>query len=114
MFTGLIEEVGRVQEIAEDHGQRRLTVACSRLARELKKGDSIAVSGVCLTAIEIAAGSFTADLAPETWMRTSFSGIGKGSLVNLEVDLIAKYVEKMLRGSAPGSITLERLVAEGF
>ena len=58
MFTGIIEEVGRVTGIAQENGNRRLTVAASRLNQELKKGDSIAVSGVCLTAVEITLSVF--------------------------------------------------------
>ena len=63
MFTGIIEEVGRVTHIGHQNDNRRLTVSASQLAKELKKGDSIAVSGVCLTAVEITANSFGADLA---------------------------------------------------
>lgn len=87
MFTGIIEEVGRVASIVEQKKNRRLTVASSQLVKELKKGDSIAVSGVCLTAIEINAKSFSADLAQETWAHTSFSRIKPKSLVNLELPL---------------------------
>jgi riboflavin synthase len=89
MFTGIIEEVGRVASIAEENGNRRVTVSSPHLARELKKGDSIAVSGVCLTAIEITPNSFAADLAEETWNRTSFSRIQSGALVNLELPMRA-------------------------
>jgi riboflavin synthase len=85
MFTGIIEEVGRVARIENRKGSRRLTVSASRLTRELRKGDSIAVSGVCLTAVEITPKSFAADLAPETWTRTSFSRIKPGAQVNLEL-----------------------------
>jgi riboflavin synthase len=87
MFTGIIEEVGRVTNIANRKGDRRLTVSASRLTKELKKGDSIAVSGVCLTAVDIKPKSFAADLAQETWTRTSFSRIEPGALVNLELPL---------------------------
>jgi len=89
MFTGIIEEVGRVTGIAHENGNRRLTVAAARLNHELKQGDSIAVSGVCLTAVEITPRSFAADLAPETWKRTSFSRIKKDALVNLELPMRA-------------------------
>ena len=84
MFTGIIEEVGRVASIIQEHGNRRLTISSSKLVKELGKGNSIAVSGVCLTAVEITPKSFAADLAAETWERTSFSRIKKGALVNLE------------------------------
>ena len=87
MFTGIIEEVGSVAGITQQKKNRRITVASSRVAKELKKGDSIAVSGVCLTAVEITPTSFSADLAQETWARTSFSRIKAKSLVNLELPL---------------------------
>ena len=89
MFTGLIEEVGHVTGIVEKDGARRITVAASQLTRELKIGSSIAVSGVCLTAVEVSPDHFAADLAQETWNRTSFSRMHKGALVNLELPMRA-------------------------
>ena len=87
MFTGIIEEVGRVAGIVNRAGKRRLTVSASQVTGELKTGDSIAVSGVCLTAVEITPKTFAADLAEETWKRTSFSRIKQGALVNLELPM---------------------------
>lgn len=89
MFTGIIEEIGRVTAITVKGEQRRITVAAPELARELKQGDSISVSGACLTAIEISANSFSADLAQETWKRTSFSRLKPEALVNLELPMRA-------------------------
>jgi riboflavin synthase len=89
MFTGIIEEVGHIQSIIENGENRRITIAASNVTRELKEGDSCAVSGVCLTALAITPTTFAADLAPETWIRTSFSRIHEGALVNLELPLKA-------------------------
>jgi riboflavin synthase len=90
MFTGLIEEIGRVAEMAASDGAGRLTVAAGHATRELKLGDSVAVSGVCLTAVKIVPGkSFSADLAPETLSRTSLALVSKGALVNLELPMKA-------------------------
>jgi riboflavin synthase len=89
MFTGIVEEVGRVTRIEQDGENRRLTVSCKNTATELRMGDSVAVSGVCLTALDIKPESFCADLAPETWERTSFSGMHEGVLVNLELPMKA-------------------------
>jgi riboflavin synthase len=89
MFTGIIEEIGRVIDIEQDGETRRITIEAANSPKELKTGDSIAVSGVCLTAIEINLQSFQADLAPETWARTSFSRMRKGALVNLELPMKA-------------------------
>jgi riboflavin synthase len=87
MFTGIIEEIGRVSGIEQRGENRRITVAAAKVPRELKTGDSVAVSGVCLTALDIRPGSFCADLAPETWARTSFSRIHEGAAVNLELPM---------------------------
>ena len=111
MFTGIIEEVGRVTAI-EVHGERRrLTVSCSKLLPELKQGDSISVSGVCLTAVDLAKASFTADLAQETWRRTSFSRIHQGALVNLELPMRAngKFDGHIVQGHVDGTGTLASL-----
>lgn len=89
MFTGLVEEVGTVARIVESGGQRRIRVAAKKTPKELKIGDSVAVSGVCLTAVEVTPDSFGADLAAETWQRTSFSRITEGALVNLELPMRA-------------------------
>src|SRR5215470_2976381 len=85
MFTGLIEEVGTVVGVSISRKSRKLTVSSSELVKELKVGDSIAVSGVCLTAIRVSDTSFEADLTQETWNRTSFSRIKPGALLNLEL-----------------------------
>jgi len=89
MFTGIVEEIGKVTKIEERGENRRITVAAGKTPKELGTGNSIAVSGVCLTALDIKPGSFCADLAPETWVRTSFSRIHEGALVNLELPMKA-------------------------
>lgn len=89
MFTGIVEEVGRVTRIEQRGENRRITISAEKAPKELKSGASIAVSGVCLTALDIKPGSFCADLAPETWVRTSFSRIHEGALVNLELPMKA-------------------------
>ena len=87
MFTGLVEEVGTIVSIVERGGNHRITIKAPQSAKELKEGNSIAVSGVCLTALDIKPGTFCADLAKETWTRTSFSRITQGAQVNLELPL---------------------------
>jgi riboflavin synthase len=87
MFTGLVEEVGTVVSIVENGGNHRITIQAPQSAKELRQGNSIAVSGVCLTALDIKSDSFCADLAKETWTRTSFSRITKGAQINLELPL---------------------------
>jgi riboflavin synthase len=114
MFTGIIEEVGRVTGIVQQNGNRRLTVAAAQLNQELKQGDSIAVSGVCLTAVEITPTSFAADLAAETWERTSFSRIKKDALVNLELPMRAdgRFGGHIVQGHVDGTgkfLALDRI-----
>jgi riboflavin synthase len=89
VFTGLIEDVGAVREIAKKRGSWRIVISAGVVARKLKKGDSIAVSGVCLTAVDITRDSFAADLAEETVARTSLSRLAVGSAVNLELPMKA-------------------------
>lgn len=89
MFTGIVEEVGRITRIEQRGENRRITIAADHTPKELGTGHSVSVSGVCLTALDIKPGSFCADLAPETWIRTSFSRIHEGALVNLELPMKA-------------------------
>ena len=89
MFTGIIEEVGKIAQIEQRGENRRVTIHSENTPKELKTGDSVSVSGGCLTALDIKAKSFCADLAPETWVRTSFSRIRENALVNLELPMKA-------------------------
>jgi riboflavin synthase len=114
MFTGIIEEVGRIAGIKQRGENRRITIAAADAPKELKSGDSVAVSGVCLTALDINPGSFCADLAPETWERTSFSRIRDGALVNLELPMKAngRFGGHIVQGHVDGVgklIALERI-----
>jgi len=106
MFTGIVEEVGRVTKIETSGGTRRVTVASKQLSKELKMGDSIAVSGVCLTAVRIKPGeSFGADLADETWNRTSLSRIHEGAEINLELPMKAdgRFGGHVVQGHVDGT-----------
>ena len=95
MFTGLVQDLGRVAAVESTPDGVRLAVA-TRLAGEIRAGDSIAVNGVCLTATQVLDGRFTADVMRETLRRSSLAEVGDGSPVNLEVDVLAKYVEKLV------------------
>jgi riboflavin synthase len=108
MFTGIVEEVGRIAEIKASGQKRRVTISSSKLVHELKQGDSISVSGVCLTATAIAAHSFAADLAQETWLRTSFSRLAPGALVNLELPMRAndRFGGHIVQGHVDGTGTI--------
>lgn len=83
MFTGLIETTGNVLSVEQREGSRRIAIAAPGIS--LRTGDSIAVSGVCLTAIDLEPTLFHADLAAETVARTSLSLLAPGATVNLEL-----------------------------
>lgn len=84
MFTGIIEERGQVLTRTAQSGGERLTVGCSAVLSGISIGASIAVNGVCLTAVAVGPDSFAADLAPETLRRSNLGGLNPGSPVNLE------------------------------
>jgi riboflavin synthase len=114
MFTGIVEEVGRITRIEQRGENRRITIAAKNAPKELKTGYSVAVSGVCLTALDIKPGSFCADLAPETWARTSLSRIHEGAPVNLELPMKAdgRFGGHIVQGHVDGVgkvIALERI-----
>lgn len=113
MFTGLIEATGEVLSFAPAAGgTARLTIAAPTLAAQLRTGDSVAVSGVCLTALEIERNAlparFSADLAAETIARTTLSRLGPGSVVNLELPTPAgaPLGGHIVQGHVDGTATL--------
>ena len=90
MFTGIVQDVGRIITLEPRGGDVRLRVAVSRMnLTDTRPGDSIAVSGVCLTALEITTDSFAADVSNETLSLTTLGALGEGSRVNLEPALRA-------------------------
>jgi riboflavin synthase len=98
MFTGLIQETGEIISTERATGQNRgsvtrISIKAKTIPSELKTGDSVAVSGVCLTALDIGEHQFSADLAEETLKRTSLRRLKAGSIVNLE--LPAKAQDRM-------------------
>ncbi|MDK8766957.1 riboflavin synthase [Corynebacterium freneyi] len=84
MFTGIVEELGRVAAIEDQSDAIRLTIGCTTAVSDAKLGDSIAVNGVCLTVAEFDETGFTADVMQESLDRTSLGGLAVGSPVNLE------------------------------
>ncbi|MFZ0395113.1 MAG: riboflavin synthase [Terracidiphilus sp.] len=89
MFTGIIEQTGTLVRVEPRGGVHRITVAAPGIAARLREGDSLAVSGVCLTALEPDPAYFHADLAQETLDRTSLGNLAPGSKVNLELPTAA-------------------------
>jgi riboflavin synthase len=89
MFTGIIEQTGTLVSLKETGGVRRITVEAPGLAGRLREGDSLGVSGVCLTALDVDPTLFHADLAQETMDRTSLGALASGAKVNLELPTAA-------------------------
>lgn len=84
MFTGIIQEVGTVRRAGKSGGYLRLEVAYDETLGALRIGDSMAVDGVCLTAVAVGGGAFAADLSEETQRRSTLGGLRTGDRVNLE------------------------------
>jgi riboflavin synthase len=108
MFTGIVQGIGHVSKM-EEHGRgRRLTVRTPAGFGRLKKGESLCVSGVCLTALA-SSTTFRADLSPETLARTSLSSLRSGDTVNLEraVRLADRLSGHLVQGHVDGTVRLQ-------
>jgi riboflavin synthase len=108
MFTGIVEELGTVAQAGS-----RMSVTCARVLEDLTLGASIAVNGVCLTAVEISREGFSADLAPETLDRSNLGDLNAGDRVNLErpMTLAARLSGHIMQGHVDGTAALESLRA---
>jgi riboflavin synthase len=84
MFTGIIEELGRVREVEKRGADARIVIEARIVTEGSGDGDSISVNGVCLTALEVKPDSFAADVSKETLLRSTLGSLRKGSPVNLE------------------------------
>ncbi len=84
MFTGLVEEMGRVLSITEGNHSMQIKIQCKKVLEGAKLGDSIATNGTCLTAVEIGKNYFIADCMHETMKRTNLHRLKKSDFVNLE------------------------------
>ena len=113
MFTGLVETTARVRRVEPDGDGVRLEVE-TPLAGQLGQGDSIAVNGVCLTAIEPHDGSFKADVMAETLRRSSLGPLTEGDSVNLELPLRAgdRLGGHVVQGHVDGTGTIEQVTPD--
>jgi riboflavin synthase len=100
MFTGIIEEMGVARAVGS-----RLTIECQTVLSDIEQGSSIAVNGVCLTAVDIKPDSFSADLAPETLRRSNLGDLRVGSKVNLErpLSLAQRLSGHIVQGHVDGT-----------
>jgi riboflavin synthase len=110
VFTGIVEEVGRVRQPGS-----RMVIECSRVLADAVAGSSIAVNGVCLTAVDLQADSFSADLAPETLRRSNLCDLEPGSRVNLERPLLptSRLSGHIVQGHVDGTASVLSLEALG-
>ena len=111
MFTGIIEELGSVEAVDRHKSGARLLIGCSRVLSDLTVGASIAVNGVCLTAVDVRTDGFSADLAPETLDRSNLGDLNADDRVNLErpLSLQTRLSGHMVQGHVDGTGTLEAL-----
>jgi riboflavin synthase len=115
VFTGLVADLGTVSEVETTDDGVRLRVR-SALAGELGEGDSVAVNGVCLTAVEVGAAEFSADVMHETLRRSSLAGAEGGARVNLELPLRAhdRLGGHVVQGHVDGVGTIRAADPDGF
>lgn len=104
LVSGHVDAVGEVDEIVDYDGNRVMTVRFPHsLARYFARKGSVALNGVSLTVNDVEEGRFSVNLIPHTLAATNLGDLAKGSGVNLEIDLIARYVERMLSETGPAS-----------
>ena len=104
MFTGIIEELGRVVAIEEQPDAKRITFEGALVTSDVSRGDSIAVCGACLTAVELENGRFTADVMNETLRLTNLGDLKVGDPVNLEraMNAATRFGGHMVLGHVDG------------
>ncbi|MDR2174988.1 MAG: riboflavin synthase [Synergistaceae bacterium] len=111
MFTGLVEALGTVRDVRRTGRVFRLSIECPTIAPELVYGQSVAVSGACLTVVALRGDVFDVEMMPETAARTRFSSLPRGSRVNLEraMKLGGRLDGHLVLGHIDGTATLEKL-----
>ena len=113
--TGHVDETGKVAALTTKGDDRVLEVAGSpSLMGQLVSKGSITVDGVSLTLAALCAKTFTVHLIPHTWANTSLRVLKRGVTVNLEADILGKYVQKQIDRQMGNGVTLEKLMSAGF
>lgn len=111
MFTGIIEELGKIISIKRGMKSSILQIAGNKIFEDLKIGDSVAVNGVCLTVTSITNHSFCADVMSETLQRSSLGALKQNSVVNLERAMAAdgRFGGHIVSGHIDGTGTISRI-----
>jgi len=115
MFTGIVESLGTVTEVTEVDGGRRLVLEAGAVGIGLEIGDSIAVNGVCLTAVEVGPNGITADVVAETLRRSNLGEIRAGDRINLERPMRAdgRFDGHIVQGHIDATGEVSAIVPEG-
>ncbi len=115
MFTGIIEEIGKIKNIISNGKNMLLEIEAQKVLEGTKVGDSIAVNGVCLTVTKLSKKSFLADVMAETMRRTAFKELKKNSCVNLERAMLAngRFGGHIVSGHIDGTGIIEKVQQEG-
>ncbi|WP_419775099.1 riboflavin synthase [Ignavigranum ruoffiae] len=116
MFTGIIEEVGRLKEIQSKDRGKRIEILAHEILTDVELGDSIAVNGICLTVSQLAHQSFTADVMQETLDRTALAKLTSGDRVNLERAMAAngRFGGHIVSGHIDGVGTIQQIRPDGM
>ncbi|MDB4894851.1 MAG: riboflavin synthase [Firmicutes bacterium] len=114
MFTGLIEETGRIRSVRGSGHSLHLTVGAHLVLEGMGPGDSIAVNGVCLTVVRFDGDSFTADVMPETYNKTNLKDLPPGAVVNLERTMAVgdRFGGHIVQGHVDGTGSILAMVRE--
>jgi riboflavin synthase len=115
MFTGIVQELGRVESVGPSADGTRIRIG-AELAAELGAGDSVAVNGACLTATTVTKGAFEADVMHQTLSLTTLGELAAGSAVNLELPLRAtdRLGGHVVQGHVDGTATVAEVAPDGF
>jgi len=115
MFTGIVTELGTVTSIEQGKGAIRVTIEAARSSAGIIVGDSISINGVCLTAVEIDADSFSVEIVDESLSRSTLGTLRTGAVVNLERPMAAtgRFDGHIVQGHVDGVGTVTSIIEEG-
>ncbi len=115
MFTGIVEELGKVRSLKRTSAESRLCIGAKKILSDIHVGDSIAVNGVCLTVVLFSEGEFTVDVMNETFMRSSLGSLRIGDEVNLERAMAAdgRFGGHIVSGHIDGTARIKSIVNDG-